>query len=398
MARPPRPTSTNPEDYPAWRAYIADFTGLSGSRLTQATREAISSERAKSNDGGGGTGDGDGTGGGSDTPDPQTGPGQERDPQRPGQAWMWDGSKWVRPPSPGPAFSWDDAEGWTRDTEGETTAKASLVADLERYGLGELARLIDGYITRFGVNEVLIMNELRKSELYKQRFAGIEKRIQAGYSAINEATYIAMEDEYKKVMRSYGLDSSFYDRGRLAELIGFDVSEAEVESRIATGQRIMQSANQSVLRELQEYYPEITNGDILSYLLDPKAGQEVLSKKIRTGMIGGTAEQAGFTMDLERSQRLARTSIGQTLDPFDVRTQAQLEQTFGTARETARTERTLAGIDREAYTEMDTLEAAFGDTEKQLASQRRGERERARFAGESGVGRSSLSRRSRRAL
>jgi len=391
VAKPSRPTSTNPEDYQAWRAYIADFTGFSGAKLTRATREAISTERSK----------------GApvppevvppEVPPDQTGPGQDRDPQRPGQAWMWDGSKWVRPPSPGPAFSWDNDEGWTRDTESELTASQSLAETLELYGLKDLVGLIEGYITRFGSNEILIMNEIRKSDLYQQRFAGIKKRIDAGFSAINEATYLGMENEYKKVMRNYGLDSSFYGRDRLAELIGFDVSEAEVESRIGTGQRIMQNANQTVLRELQEYYPEITDGDLLSYVLAPGIGQEVLSKKIRTGLVGGAAEQAGFTMDFAASDRLARTSVGQTIDPFDVTAQARLEQTFGTARETARRERTLAGIDREAYTDMDTLEAAFGDTEKQLASQRRGRRERARFSGESGVGRSSLSSRSMRAL
>jgi hypothetical protein len=396
VATPSRPTSLAPEAYQDWRAYVAATTGLSGSRLTQATREMISSERASS------------------SPEAPIGrpvePGNPFDgPQgRPGAAWIWDGTKWTRPPQPaGKGWTWDDDSGWTQgEPEGEDpdvtkareTARASLTGLLKRYGLDSLLPDLERLLLEFGGNDVIIMSRLRETEAYKQRFAGIQKRIDSGYSAIDEATYLRMEDEYKKAMRSYGLDASFYSQDRLAELIGNDVSEAEVESRIATGQRIMQSANQSVLRELQEYYPEITNGDLLSYLLDPKAGQEVLSKKIRTGLIGGTAEQAGFTMDLERSQRLAQTSIGQTLDPFDVRTQAQLEQTFGTARETARTERTLAGIDREAYTEMDTLEAAFGDTEKQLASQRRGQRERARFAGESGIGRSSLSRRSRRAL
>jgi hypothetical protein len=39
---------------------------------------------------------------------------------------------------------------------------------------------------------------------------------------------------------------------------------------------------------------------------------------------------------------------------------------------------------------MDTLEAAFGDEQKRLASERRAKRERARFAGSAGTAAGSL--------
>lgn len=367
MATPPRPTSTNPEDYPAWRAYIAAFTGSSGAKLTRQTREAISAERANA------------------------GPGPGPDPG---------GTLLGLPVEPGvtPVPDPPEEELTPEEQRSREGGLVYLTALLKEYGLESLVSKLSALITEYGFNEDVIMSQLREDTAYKARFTGMENRRNAGFSAINEAQYLGLENQYKKAMRSYGLDSSFYSQESLGRLIGFDVSADEVETRVGTGQRIMQNANQTVLRELQEYYPEITNGDLLSYLLDPGSGQEVLSKKIRTGLIGGTAEQAGFTMDFTASDRLARTSVGQTVDPFDVSAQARLEQTFGTARETARTDRTLAGIDRESYTEMDTLEAAFGDTDKQLASQRRGRRERARFSGESGVGRSSLSRRSTRAL
>jgi hypothetical protein len=235
------------------------------------------------------------------------------------------------------------------------------------------------------------MSELRQDKLYKDRFKGIQARIDAGYSAIDEATYLRMEDEYKKVMRSYGIDSSYYDRDNLAGLIGGDVSELEVQQRFDAGQRMINSADKSVLREFQEYYPELGEGDLLTYLLDPKKGQEVLSQKIRTAQVGGAAEQQGFQMTRAQSELLSSSAIGQTLDPFDARTQAQLQSTFAQAGRTARRERTLSGIDQEDYTEFDTLQAAFGDDQKQLASERRGKRERARFSGTAGASRSALS-------
>jgi hypothetical protein len=389
MAKPSRPTSTTPDDYAAWRAYIADFTGFKGAKLTQATREAISSERAKAK----------GDGGGSANVEPPkedlTGPGKPQDPNRPGQAWEWDGSKWVKPTKPTTGdVLWDDAQGWVEDTEkiaGRNNAREALSALLEEYGLRDLLPVLEDLLTEFGGNETIIMSRLRQSDPYKKRFAGNELRRQAGLAAITEGDYLAMEREYTKVMRSYGIDSSYYSMDSLAGLIGGDVSELEVQQRIDAGKRMLDSADSAVLREFQEYYPQLGEGDLLTYLLDPKKGQEVLSQKIRTAQIGGAAEGQGFQMGFEQSDLLSRSAMGQTLDPFDARTQAQLQSTFAQAGRTARRERTLSAIDQEDYTEFDTLQAAFGDEQKQLASERRGKRERARFSGTAGASRSALS-------
>jgi hypothetical protein len=95
-------------------------------------------------------------------------------------------------------------------------------------------------------------------------------------------------------------------------------------------------------------------------------------------------------MDRAYAERLGGTSVGQTIDPFQMGTLAQLEGTFDQARRVADRETTLAGIDNEAFDQRDALAAAFGDRQKQLASERRGKRERARFSGSSGASAGSL--------
>jgi len=95
-------------------------------------------------------------------------------------------------------------------------------------------------------------------------------------------------------------------------------------------------------------------------------------------------------MTREQTERLAGTSIGQTIDPFQMGTLAQLEGEFNRARRVADRETTLAAIDREAFDQRDALAAAFGDEQARLASERRAKRERARFAGSSGTAASSL--------
>lgn len=357
--------------------------------------ESQSNAAREAGTGGGGTGQGTDTSddGGASGPEP-TDPGQPGDPNRPGQAWVWNGSSWVQPAKPTGDWIWNDNAGWVEDTTAKRnreTARASLESLLKQYGLESLFPTLNSLLAEYGGNETIIMSQLRETEAYKERFKGIQYRINNGYAAIDEATYIGLENDYKKIMRSYGLSDSFYTQDRLADLIGGDVSELEVESRIATGQRMLESSNQQVITELREYYPELGDGDLLSYLLDPKQGQEVLSQKIRAAQLGGAAELAGFSVGRAQAESLGRTSVGQTLDPFDPKTQAQLEGTFAAAARTARRETTLAGIDQEAYDPFEAVQAAFGDEEKRLASERRAKRERARFSGTAGVARSALS-------
>jgi hypothetical protein len=118
--------------------------------------------------------------------------------------------------------------------------------------------------------------------------------------------------------------------------------------------------------------------------------QETIRTQGRAAQIGAAAERAGFSMDRTYAERLGGTSVGQTIDPFQMGTLAQLEGTFDQARKVANRETTLAGIDNEAFDQRDALAAAFGDQQAQLASERRARRERARFAGSSGAASGSL--------
>ena len=161
-----------------------------------------------------------------------------------------------------------------------------------------------------------------------------------------------------------------------------------------------QALNPLVAQELQEYYG-VSAGTGMAYLLGLTNAEGVAlesartQEQIRTGaraaQIGAAAERAGFSMDRTYAERLGGTSVGTTVDPFQVGTLAQLEGTFDQARRVADRETTLAAIDTEAYDQRDALAASFGDEQAKLASERRGKRERSRFAGSSGVAGSSLS-------
>jgi hypothetical protein len=252
-----------------------------------------------------------------------------------------------------------------------------------------------------GDNLLMLFRTSKETEaIYQKRFPGMKSLSSRG-QAISEGEYIRLEGSLRDVLSSYDLPTRFYDSfDDYGRFIAGGVSPNEVEARVIAAKSAM---NPAIAAELNEYYG-IDGGTATAFLLgltDEKGialdvataarNQQTLRDINRNIQIGGLAEASGFGMDRSQSEMLAGTVTGQSLDPFDQRTSGRLQETFGQARRIADRENVLAGIDQEAYTEQDTLQAAFGDEDKRLASEKRGKRERSRFAGSSGVARSSLS-------
>jgi hypothetical protein len=198
-------------------------------------------------------------------------------------------------------------------------------------------------------------------------------------------------------MTRYGLPPVYYDNfDDYARLIGAGLSVREVEERVIAAK---QTLNPLVAAELRQYY-NLGEGDLMAYqlgLIDQNGvrlaaarNQEEVRTGARAAAIGAAGERAGFSMDKALAERLGGTSLGQIQDPFQMETMSRLEGTFDQARRVADRETTLAGIDREAFNQTDSVDAAFGDRQKQLASERRAKRERARFTGSSGASAGSL--------
>ena len=239
------------------------------------------------------------------------------------------------------------------------------------------------------VGNEAILAKFRGTKIYQNRFQGMEALRKRG-QAITEAEYVQMERSYRRVLSSYGLPKEFYDNyDDYAKFIENDISAQELDDRVSAAQNMLQG-NRAALDELSDYY-NVGEGQALSYLLDPTKAQDVIRRQVRAAQLGGAGERSGFGMDRTQSEMLSQTSLGQTLDPFNPQTQAQLDATFARARRTAKRETTLAGIDREDYDQYSAVKAEFGDETSSLASERRAKRERARFSGTAGAARSALS-------
>jgi hypothetical protein len=156
--------------------------------------------------------------------------------------------------------------------------------------------------------------KLRASKPYQERFAANAKRIANGFKAIDEATYLGLEDSYQSIMQNYGLPVSYYEKGNLGvqkgfeDLIGGNVDPITLEERIVEGQKVTKG-NKSIIDTAKQFFPTLTDGDFLAYVLNPKNGLQDIKRKVTAVEIGAGAAEAGLGINLERALELGTAGI-----------------------------------------------------------------------------------------
>jgi len=263
---------------------------------------------------------------------------------------------------------------------------------LRQYGIEGLAADVEKYKLEGLSDEELKLRLRTESKAYKQRFGANDERIKKGLSALSEAAYIELEDQYQDVMRRYGLPESYYARGEMGrqegfeKFIGGDVSPVELEDRISTAYNRVVNANPEVSKALREFYPEITGGDILAYALDPDKAINNIKRKVTAAEIGAGAMQAGLQTGLARAEELQRYGV----------TKETAQQGFGTIASGLERGRQLSNIYQQPdYTQQvaETEVFALPDADKARRQRRRlGQLETATFSGTSGVTGGALNR------
>ena len=271
------------------------------------------------------------------------------------------------------------------DKAGRQSAYDLLYSQFKLYGLESLVEPLKGLITS-GASPSEFTIKLRDSDAYKKRFSANAQRIAKGLRSLSEAEYIQLEDQYQDVMRRYGLPDTYYSRGEMGIQEGFnkflegDVSPVELEDRISTAQKRVLNANPEVLASLKEFYPDISNADILAYTLDPKNAIENIKRKVTSAEIGGAAMQAGLKTGMTRAEELAAAGI----------TKQQAQTGFQTVAEVAPRGGQLAEIYKQSpYTQTTAEAEVFGLAGSVDAAKQRKkltQLETAAFSGSAGAG------------
>ena len=270
-------------------------------------------------------------------------------------------------------------------TKAGQSAYDLLFEQFNQYGMGALVEPLKQFIQQ-GLSSSEFTLRLRDTDAYKKRFAANAQRIAKGLSALNEAEYIGLEDQYQNIMREYGLPASYYARGEMGRQEGFekflanDVSAAELEDRVMTAQSRVMNANPEVLASLKQFYPGIANGDILAYTLDPEKALTDIKRKVTAAEIGGAAMQAGLRTGMARAEELGAAGV----------TKQQAQQGFQTVAEIAPRGGQLAEIyKQDPYTQTTAEAEVFGVAGSAEAARQRKKLtslETAAFGGSAGAG------------
>jgi hypothetical protein len=278
-----------------------------------------------------------------------------------------------------------------------------LYNEFNRYGLGSLVEDVK-YLLQSNVSPSQFALELQNTKAYQQRFSANQNRIKAGLSALSPAEYIGLEDQYQNIMRNYGLPASYYTKDSTGKQSGFDkflegdVSAAELEDRVVTAQQRVINSNPQVLTALKQFYPDITNGDILAYTLDPKNALTNIKQKVTAAEIQGAADVFGLnriTAESTPAQIKALEARAQALAGYGVDKAAATEG-FAQVAEIAPRGSQLADIYKEAPYTQETAESEVfrtsGAAEAKAKRKKLTALEQASFSGSSGVGQGAIGR------
>jgi hypothetical protein len=222
-------------------------------------------------------------------------------------------------------------------------AKNTIKSVLATYGLGDLSDYLYGVYARQEVdinNPDALIFAIREQDAYKKRFAANAARAKKGLAELDPASYLELENSYRRLMQSNGLPSGFYDQtDDFTRLLEGDVSVSELQDRIQNGFRAVQDADPEVKRQMQELYG-VNEAGLAAYFLDPERAAPILTRQAEAAKVAARAkEQAGFQLTaLSAEDLIAR---GYTPD--------EAQQAFTKAGQ-------LAGL----YTEMGSEEALTG--------------------------------------
>jgi len=266
-----------------------------------------------------------------------------------------------------------------------------LFNQFSQYGLQSLVEPLKGLISE-NISPSEFAIKLRETPAYQLRFGANKARINKGLRALSEAQYIGLEDEYQNVMRQYGLPETYYRRGELGRQEGFekfianDVSPVELEDRIQTAQNRIFNVNPEIGIALKTFYPDISNGDILGYVLDPEKGLSNIKRRITAAEIGGTAVQLGLATNVTDAEYLARYGV----------TKEQAQQGYRTISGGLQRGSQLASIyEQDPYTQATAEQEVFGVPGAEESRRKRQKiigLEKAAFGGQAGLTGGTLAR------
>ncbi len=179
---------------------------------------------------------------------------------------------------------------------------------LDQYGLSSLAPTIINYVQQ-GYNSDTINYLIQETPEWQKRFAGNVARQKAGLPVLSPANYLSVEDSYRQIMQQAGMPPGFWDQpSDFVNLIGNDVSPAEVQTRVKIAQNAINSTDPGFLNYFKQYYG---SGDLLATVLDPTKATDVIQRNFQSAQVGGAAADQGINISQQQAGSLVDMGVSQ---------------------------------------------------------------------------------------
>lgn len=190
------------------------------------------------------------------------------------------------------------------------SAQQILRDQLRQWGLEELSSDLDRLI-KDGLDAPAITIQLAETQAYKTRFAANEIRRQKGLPVLNPAEYIATEQAFQQVLRTYGLPSSFYDsRDDFHAFIGNDVAPEELNDRAQIAQQVWLSNDETVRDSWRNFYG-LSDGAAIASILDPDKALPIVQRMANAARFGAAAARQGLEADKGRLERYSDMGVSE---------------------------------------------------------------------------------------
>lgn len=207
------------------------------------------------------------------------------------------------------------------------TAGQILSRVLGSVGLGDLLPAIEPLWRSTQIPPNIDANQLgfmiRDSDAYAKRFPGNKALRDANKPEYSVTEYLQLEKEYKNAIQGKGIPSGFYDTTEyIGQFIKNNVSVAEVGRRVEQGFRAVSEGDPEVLRQLKQFYPTVSDGELAAFFLAPEEARPIIVTRAQAAQIGAQAvKQAGMQLTTAEAESLIQQGI---------ETPAEAQQVFGT--------------------------------------------------------------------
>jgi len=265
--------------------------------------------------------------------------------------------------------------------EARANSIAVMRARFKQYGLETLATKIE-QLTIDGASEATITLQLQETPEYQTRFKANAERIKKNLQVLTPAEYLATEDTYRQILRSYGLKQFDTDE-YVSQFLSNDVSPTELSNRVQIAVQRVQNADPAVSKTLRDYYG-IGSADLVAYTLDPATQFQKIERQVQAAEIGTAARIQGLETGMGVAEQLAAQGV----------TAAEAQKGYATIADILPTAEKLSaiyGTTMEGYTQSSGEQEVFNSlASAQRARQRLSAREVAQFSGAAGTTKGSL--------